>query len=334
MEAHQSAFPLPDGAIVREDMVDIPNVEPFGPAKIHFRHFSNPTREKSRKRIRILMICGFGATQYGYAAMVASLLARDFLYEIVTYDHRTVGRSECKTKSRMTSSRLAQDALLLLDHLEWSDQICVYGPSMGGMVAQELLLLDPKRFSRCFFGVTAAGSPVRMPLGPGFMSFMLSKFLPPTDAAKAEMLVSKAFSKAFLDRNPKDDPQNRFLPAEAHQFGSYREWFVHWFSPPQEGANSLTWEPFSMSCISCVPTSHYVSAERLRLILQAGTRILVQTCGLDQSMPSKDQYTFLERLGGQSKQVKVLDFPECGHMGATERPEDFWSAFTSFFEND
>jgi pimeloyl-ACP methyl ester carboxylesterase len=167
------------------------------------------------------------------------------------------------------------------------------------------------------------------------MDFMLSKFLPPTDAGKAAMLVPKAFSKAFLDRNPKEAPQNRFLPPEAHQmFDSYREWFLHWFTPPQEGADSLTWEPFSMSCLSCVPTSHYVSAERLLKILEAGTRLFVHTCGLDQSMPSKDQYTFLERLGGKSSQVEVLDFADCGHMGATERPEEFWSAFTHFFESD
>jgi hypothetical protein len=89
MEQRHSAFPVPKGAVVREDTVDVPNEDSFGAATLHFRHFSDSSNESLPKRIRLLMICGFGATQYGYAAMVAQLLTRNFFYEIVTYDHRS-----------------------------------------------------------------------------------------------------------------------------------------------------------------------------------------------------------------------------------------------------
>lgn len=60
--------------------------------------------------------------------------------------------------ARYTSTILAQDGIALLDHLGWKDNVHIYGPSMGGMVAQELALADPKRFASLFLSVTNCGT--------------------------------------------------------------------------------------------------------------------------------------------------------------------------------
>ena len=56
------------------------------------------------------------------------------------FDNRGVGMSDCPLE-RITTVKLAQDALQLADHLGWSE-FHVVGISMGGMIAQELV--------RCF----------------------------------------------------------------------------------------------------------------------------------------------------------------------------------------
>ena len=63
-------------------------------------------------------------------------------FEVIVYDHRGVGASS-RLEGPVTISQLAADAAGLVRALEL-DSVHVLGISMGGMVAQELVLAEPE----------------------------------------------------------------------------------------------------------------------------------------------------------------------------------------------
>jgi 3-oxoadipate enol-lactonase len=91
----------------------------------------------------LLLIMGMSSTFDHWDTTFLEDLRRDF--EVIVYDHRGVGEStRLDGDGVLTIARLADDAQGLLDSLE-VDSAHVLGFSMGGMVAQELVLAHPGR---------------------------------------------------------------------------------------------------------------------------------------------------------------------------------------------
>jgi pimeloyl-ACP methyl ester carboxylesterase len=80
-------------------------------------------------------------------------LAADF--DVVAYDNRGIGEST-DVPGPFTIADLAGDAVAVLDHLGW-DSAHVFGISMGGMAAQELVLTHPERVRGLVLGCTYGG---------------------------------------------------------------------------------------------------------------------------------------------------------------------------------
>jgi 3-oxoadipate enol-lactonase len=91
-------------------------------------------------------------------------------YDVVAYDQRGIGDST-DVPGPFTIADLADDAVALLDALGW-DSAHVFGISMGGMVAQELVLDHPERVRRLVLGCTYCGGPRTNPMAPGPMRMM------------------------------------------------------------------------------------------------------------------------------------------------------------------
>jgi pimeloyl-ACP methyl ester carboxylesterase len=91
-------------------------------------------------------------------------------FDIVAYDHRGIGDST-DVDGPFTIAELADDAAALLDAVGW-DSAHVFGISMGGMVAQELVLNHPERVRRLVLGCTYCGGPRTNPMAPGPMRMM------------------------------------------------------------------------------------------------------------------------------------------------------------------
>jgi pimeloyl-ACP methyl ester carboxylesterase len=87
----------------------------------------------------LLLVMGMSGTQHHWGEPFVQSLRSDF--DTIVYDHRGVGRSS-RVQEPFTISDLARDALGLLDVLE-IEHAHVLGISMGGMVAQELVLARP-----------------------------------------------------------------------------------------------------------------------------------------------------------------------------------------------
>ena len=103
----------------------------------------------------LLMIQGMAGHSLHWGEPFLCALEGDF--ELILYDHRGLGRS-APSDDPFTIADLAGDAAALLDALG-IDSAHVLGISMGGMVAQELVLTAPERVRTLTLGATYAGGP-------------------------------------------------------------------------------------------------------------------------------------------------------------------------------
>ena len=110
----------------------------------------------------LLLIMGMSGTHLSWGDPFLDELARDF--EVITYDHRGVGRSS-RVDGPFTLVELADDAAALLGELG-IERAHVTGVSMGGMVAQELALRHPERVRTLVIGCSYAGGEGSALTGP------------------------------------------------------------------------------------------------------------------------------------------------------------------------
>jgi pimeloyl-ACP methyl ester carboxylesterase len=103
----------------------------------------------------LLLIQGMSGTHLAWGDPLLSALQRSF--DVITYDHRGIGRSDPVTDS-FSIADLADDAAGLLDALRL-ESAHVLGISMGGMVAQELALRHRERVRTLTLGCTYCGGP-------------------------------------------------------------------------------------------------------------------------------------------------------------------------------
>ena len=107
----------------------------------------------------LLLIQGLGYGRTGWGPAVARLAKR---FKVVTFDNRGFGGSEI-TPGPYTTAQLAGDALALLDAVE-IERAHVVGISLGGMIAQELVLAEPSRVTKLVLCSTTAGGPTAVPM--------------------------------------------------------------------------------------------------------------------------------------------------------------------------
>jgi pimeloyl-ACP methyl ester carboxylesterase len=103
----------------------------------------------------LLLIQGLGGNSLHWGDSFLDALEDTF--ELVLYDHRGAGRSG-ELAGECSIVDLADDAVAVLDALE-IESTHVVGISMGGMVAQELVLTHPERVRTLTLGCSFPGGP-------------------------------------------------------------------------------------------------------------------------------------------------------------------------------
>jgi 3-oxoadipate enol-lactonase len=103
----------------------------------------------------LLAIMGRSGTYSHWDPSFLADLRRDF--DVIVYDHRGVGASS-RLDGPLSIRLMAEDAAGLLTALD-VDSAHVLGISMGGMIAQELVLGEPERIRSLALGCTYCGGP-------------------------------------------------------------------------------------------------------------------------------------------------------------------------------
>jgi pimeloyl-ACP methyl ester carboxylesterase len=88
----------------------------------------------------VLLISGLSAPAANWVLQVRALEER---YQVITFDNRGVGETDLPPEQVYTTAQMADDAAALLRHLRVK-RAHVVGASMGGTVAQELALRQPR----------------------------------------------------------------------------------------------------------------------------------------------------------------------------------------------
>lgn len=273
------------------------------------------TSVSSQESVKIILIMGAFATMRHYEEQ-AEYLAKHFIshqtpIQILTYDHRGIGKSISNQPIRQTTRMLANDALLLINHV-WgtNSSIHVYGASLGGMVAQELalLLIPSNRLRSLYLAVTSRGNYVRpMAFGPRIWSTMMPLFIKKDrEHMVRNVLLPAAFSPETLKTNG-ETYATRWI-------NEYDQWWAF--------GNSK-----ACACQASAAGSHYLTNEGVSLIRDANVPITVQIATQDKLMPPKKQQQLANLLN-----AKTIVFDQ-GHMGDDQVKIQIYQSIIEHIEN-
>ncbi len=159
---------------------------------------------------RVLLIMGFGMRGDLWKPQIDDLAAD---HQLAWFDHRGVGESERGRDRVWRMEDMADDALRVLDELAW-DRAHLVGVSMGGMVAQELILAAPERVQTLSLLATNPGGPLRhkLPTATGLRAFATALF---GRRGRAEAMRTLLYPDDFVARVDPDTFQVRI----SQQFG-------------------------------------------------------------------------------------------------------------------
>jgi 3-oxoadipate enol-lactonase len=117
----------------------------------------------------LLLIMGLGANTTSWFRQIPAF-SRE--YQVIAFDNRGAGRSD-KPNEPYSMGQMSDDAIGLLDHLG-VPSAHVFGMSLGGMIAQELVLRSPERVRSLVLGGTMAGGPTAIFAGPEVVQQFIS----------------------------------------------------------------------------------------------------------------------------------------------------------------
>lgn len=145
----------------------------------------------------LLLLMGYGLSADAWAPIIPMLSG----YRIITVDNRGTGGSDPPGESFGVAT-MSADAVAVLDDCA-VQRAHVHGLSMGGMIAQQLVLDHPERVGALALGCTSP-APVRFIGDPmAAVSLFQGTVLAATDPeAGLDLLLPLVFSEGFLAATP------------------------------------------------------------------------------------------------------------------------------------
>jgi 3-oxoadipate enol-lactonase len=148
----------------------------------------------------LVMIHGAQGDRSMFFGIVPSF-ARQF--QVLTFDQRGSGQSE-KPDMDYNIALLADDTAALMDHVGFTSAHII-GVSMGGMIAQELVLRHPQKVRSLVLGCTTPGGPNAVRLSENALARAYSTE-PLSAEERGKALAEAAFTKGYIENHPEIIP--------------------------------------------------------------------------------------------------------------------------------
>ncbi len=143
----------------------------------------------------LLLIAGLGYGLWMWHKMIPGLSKH---CQVIAFDNRGAGQTD-KPDGPYDVQMLADDTAGLLDALG-IEKAAVMGHSMGGFVAQQLVLDRPDLVGKLVLSATNFGGPNHIPVTPEAMAVILDRSGDPVDVIKRGIAV--ACAPGFADARP------------------------------------------------------------------------------------------------------------------------------------
>jgi 3-oxoadipate enol-lactonase len=145
--------------------------------------------------VPLVLISGLGYSLWQWHLMVPYLEEH---FQVITFDNRGVGQTD-KPAGPYTASMLAADTVGLLDALG-IERAVVLGHSMGGFIAQAMVLEYPERISHLILASTHFGGPRHVPVTAVAMAVLSDRQSDPLTRLRNGIIISTA--PGFAERQP------------------------------------------------------------------------------------------------------------------------------------
>ena len=232
----------------------------------------------------LLLIPGLGAGRSAFDHLVAYLSSS---HRVITFDPRGIGESEGGGNTTLTAMALDVVAVLEAARVNAS---AVFGASMGGLVAQHLVVDHPERVTDLILAATGPGGDAGVDAAPADQAALLGKGArTPEDAYRlaCTVLYSPQFQRTHSD----------FIEAQI------RDRARHPVRPRVFSAQySAMWQPdHSFDALAAV---------RVPSLVMHGTDDVV--------IPFENARILAKQIPG----ARLRPFEGCGHLFFHERPEE------------
>jgi len=152
-----------------------------------------------RGQTKIVLLMGICTSGLAWKNQI-EYFVRSHEYQVCTVDNRGCGRT-ITPNGRLTTSDMAHDVVVLLQHLDWDKQkVHLVGSSLGGMIAQEVALKIPQQLATLTLISTHAGGWKSYIPPLHAMLSMSRQFLAKTKSDQARIVLETVFSQKHLSK--------------------------------------------------------------------------------------------------------------------------------------
>jgi 3-oxoadipate enol-lactonase len=232
----------------------------------------------------LLLIPGLGASRSAFDQLVPGLSEHS---RVITFDPRGIGESEGGGNTTLTA--MALDVVSVLDATGCTTA-AVFGASMGGLVAQHLIVDHPARVSDLLLAATGPGGNDGVDAAPADQAALLGKGAKTPEEAyriACTVLYSRQFQRAhpeFIEAQIRDRARH---PVRPRVFSAQY---------------SAMWQPdHSFDALASV---------RVPALVMHGTDDVV--------IPFENARILAKQIPG----ARLRPFDGCGHLFFHERPEE------------
>ena len=246
----------------------------------------------------LVLISGRGYDLWMWHKIVPGLAEH---FQVIAFDNRGVGETD-KPAGPYTAQMLADDTAALLEALG-IEQAAIMGHSMGGYVAQALVLSRPEMVSKLILSATNFGGPHHIPVTPEALAVLTDTQSDPIERLRRGIVISTA--PGYAEEHPE----------------VIDEWVTYRIEHPIDAAGYQAQLQIGLALMA-EPASFEHKLKEVK------TPTLILFGEHDKVVPPGNAELLHKEIAGST--VKIL--PNAGHFFPFEVPDDAVQAVVEFLK--